>query len=166
MSLLLPSLQARFCIGLCSVVALVVCGAIVYGLYSLLQTFSDPHGETHANATLSALPERESELVRPLFGPATSGGRLQSFDLGLVVRAQWATLNTDKLDEDAEYSAVPDGSAAALGIWNQDSREVHRSVILSDVALDTPALQTNVQVTLSRDIMCVPARSFFQQTPA
>lgn len=156
MRLHLPIEQARFCIGLCSLVGLLVVGSICYGLFSFARSLGRPHEHLHAEAKLISEPGRESELVRPVFGPPASGALLTTFDLGLLIHARLA------VEVGSERVEAEKGGEGLLtqpfenGSWH----EIHRAIVLKDVPLDTRPVQTTVPLRFPRDIMCVAALRF------
>lgn len=168
--------QARFCLGFCSFLALVISGAFVYTIYGLVGAVANPHGSHHANATLVAASESKAELVRPFFDP-DGRGRLESFDLGVMVHARWddlpetEALTEEKAGQDVEEAKQEDGQDAApvqftmqpwmdtklpikptrpnIGRWQQ----VFRQVVLRNVSISTKPVQTSVPVTIPGDLM-------------
>lgn len=167
----------RFCIGLCSLVGLLVIGCICYGIFSFIRSLGRPHEAHHADVKLVGELGRESELVRPFFGPPASGSRFASFDLGLLVHARWdveidsvpAAVTEETDGEIVRYA--PRNESLSPDIWksvHDESgrvstrpfvtlpwREIHREIVLKDIPLDTQPVRTTVPLSFPREIMCV-----------
>lgn len=163
----------RFCLGLLALIGLVGAGLLGWGAVSLgrllYASFSHPHAGHRLNQTLAAAAGvPESDLVRSYFSP-DGGSSHETFDLGALVYARWDEVPQPKAGRKKATDGADDETEPALDLSWLDERMgikpappertdwqlVHRSIVLKDVPVSTKPVQSIVQVTVPKDLVCV-----------